>query len=140
MAEQLSDARIQRFLAGRQVAVLATLQPDGAPLAMPMWFLAGADTLTMISVAGLAKVKNLRRDGRCCVVAEAGTRADIRGVTVQGRAEFLEESAERRALADRFLEKYHPDLERRWGGRALPPDRVMFRIVPATVRSWGLPS
>jgi PPOX class probable F420-dependent enzyme len=140
MPEQLADARIQRFLAGRQVVVLATLQSDGAPLAMPMWFLPGADTLTMISVAGLAKVRNLRRDPRCCVVAEAGTRADIRGVTVQGRVEFLEDSPERRALVERFLERYHPDLERRWGGRALPPDRVMFRIAPRTVRSWGLPS
>jgi len=140
MPEQLSDARIQRFLGGRQVVVLATLQADGAPLAMPMWFLAGADALTMISVAGLAKVRNLQREPRCCVVAEAGTRADIRGVTVQGRAEFLADSPERRALVERFLEKYHPDLERRWAGRALPADRLMFRIVPRAVRSWGLPS
>ncbi len=71
MPEQLSDTRIQRFLADRQVVVLATLQPDGAPLATPMWFLAGADALAMISVAGLAKVRNLQRDPRCCVVAEA---------------------------------------------------------------------
>jgi len=140
MPEALSDARIQRFLEGRQVVVLATVQPDGSPLAMPMWFLPGADALTMISVAGLQKVRNLQRDGRCCVVAEAGTRADIRGVSVQGRAEFLGESAERRALVERFLARYHPELERRWTGKALPADRVMFRIVPRAVRSWGLPS
>jgi len=140
MSEQLADARIQRFLAERQVVVLATVQPDGSPLAMPMWFLPGADALTMISVAGLQKVRNLQRDGRCCVIAEAGTRADIRGVSVQGRAEFLGESPERRALVERFLARYHPDLERRWAGKALPADRVMFRIVPRAVRSWGLPS
>ncbi len=140
MAERLSDERIQRFLAGRQVVVLATLQPGGGPLAMPMWFLAEPDALTMISVAGLQKVRNLQRDPRCCVVAEAGTRADIRGITVQGHAEFLADSAERRALVERFLEKYRPDLERRWAGRALPADRVMFRIVPQKVRSWGLPA
>ena len=56
---------------------------DGAPLAMPMWFLPDGDSLVMISVAGLRKVDNLHRDPRVCVVAEAGTRgAEIRNVTV----------------------------------------------------------
>jgi general stress protein 26 len=60
----LDDTRIQRFLATREVAVLATVQADGAPLAMPMWFLHAPDTLTMISVADTQKVRNLKRDSR----------------------------------------------------------------------------
>ena len=92
----LEEARIQKFLETKQVAVLATVQPDGAPLAMAMWFLHDPAALTMISVDGLKKVHNLRRDPRVSVVAEAGTLQDdeIRGVAVQGRAEFL---AERRS-------------------------------------------
>ena len=31
-----------------------------------------------------------------------------------------------------------PQLEKYWNGRVMPPDRVMFRIVPEHVRSWGL--
>ncbi len=139
MSEQLADERIQRFLATKQVAVLASLQPDGGPLAIPMWFLHDHEALVMVSVADTQKVKNLRHDARCCVVAEAGTRGDIRGVNVRGWAEFLPESERRRALVERFLEKYHPDLERRWGGRAMPADRVIFQILPQKVRSWGLP-
>jgi PPOX class probable F420-dependent enzyme len=140
MAEVLADERIQRFLAVKQVVVLATVQPDGVPLAMPMWFLPGPDRVTMITVAATQKVQNLRRDPRCCVVAEAGTRADIRGVTVQGRAEFVPDSAERRRLVEQLLERYHPDLERRWGGHTMPADRLLFQIVPHKVRSWGLPA
>jgi peroxiredoxin Q/BCP len=37
-----------------------------------------------------------------------------------------------------LLDKYHPELARLWGGDAMPSDRVMFRIVPTRVRSWGL--
>jgi PPOX class probable F420-dependent enzyme len=130
---------IQRFLATKDVVVLATVGPDGAPLAMPMWFLHDAGGLTMISVDGTRKVRNLRRDPRVCVVAEAGVGGgDERIVTVHGRAEFLTDGPERRALVDRFHQKYHSRLERRWGGRAMPADRVMFRIVPARVRSAGL--
>jgi len=134
----LDDAPIQRFLGTKAVVVLATVQADGAPLAMPMWFVPGPATLTMISVEGTQKVRNLRRDPRVCVVAEAGGGGgDERGVTVQGHAEFLSDGSERRALAERFHAKY-PRLEHLWGGKAMPADRVMFRIVPARVRSWGL--
>jgi PPOX class probable F420-dependent enzyme len=134
----LDETRIRRFLDGTDVVVLATVQPDGAPLAMPMWFLHDPVSLTMISVDGTRKIHNLRRDPRVCVVAEGGARGEVRGVSVHGRVDFLPDGPERRALAERFADKYHPYLERRWGGRAMPPDRVMFRIVPSRVRSWGL--
>jgi PPOX class probable F420-dependent enzyme len=134
----LGDPRIQGFLASREVAVLATLQADGAPLAMPMWFLHGPTSLTMISVADTQKVRNLRRDPRVSVVAEAVSGSgEIRGVIVQGRIEFLSDGPERRALIDRFHEKYRR-LEKLWSGKAMPPNRVMFTIVPSRVRSWGL--
>jgi len=136
----LDDARVQAFLAGKEVVVLATVGSDGAPRATPMWFLHAPDALFMISVDDTQKVRDLRRDPRGAVVAEATTPAGaISGVTVRGRVEFLPESAERRLLAERFLTKYHPRLERLWGGRAMPPDRVLFRIAPERLRSWGLP-
>jgi PPOX class probable F420-dependent enzyme len=138
MTATLDDAAIQTFLATKEVVLLATVLPDGAPLAMPMWFLHDRTSLAMITLDGSRKVRNLRRDPRVCVVAESGTRGDIRGVTVRGRVEFLADSAERRRLVDRFLAKYDPNLEGLWHGRAMPPNRVMFRIVPERVRSWGL--
>jgi PPOX class probable F420-dependent enzyme len=133
----LGDAAVQRFLDGKQVAILATARADGAPLATPMWFLHDPAVLTMISVAATQKVRNLRRDPRVCVVAESAEGGVIRGVTVLGRAELLADGPERRALAERFHAKY-PGLARLWNGRAMPADRVMFRIVPRRVRAWGL--
>jgi PPOX class probable F420-dependent enzyme len=134
----LDDSRIQSFLATKEIAVLATVQADGSPLAMPMWFLHAPESLTMISVADTQKVRNLRRDGRVSVVAEAvAGNGEVRGVTVQGRAEFLQDGPERRALIDRFHAKYRR-LEKLWGGKAMPENRVMFRIAPSRVRSWGL--
>ena len=119
--------------------MLATLGPDGAPRATPMWFLPAPDAIFMISVEDTRKVRDLRRYPRVAVVAETTTpELAICGVTVRGRAEFLADSPERLLLAGRFLDKYRPRLERLWGGRAMPPTRVMFRIAPEHVRSWGL--
>jgi PPOX class probable F420-dependent enzyme len=136
----LDQDAVQRFLDTKHVVVLSTVQPDGGPLAMAMWFLHDRTALAMISVDGLQKVKNLRRDPRVCVVAEASSAqgSQGRGVTIQGRAEFLADGPERRALVDRFHGKY-PALQTLWKGRAMPANRVMFRIVPSRVLAWGLP-
>jgi PPOX class probable F420-dependent enzyme len=135
----LDAPRIGRFLAAKEVVVLATVQRDGAPLAMPMWFVHDGPFLAMLSVADTQKVRNLRHDARVCVVAEGVTDGGaICGVTVQGHAQFLDDGPERRALVERFLAKYGPRLERIWRGRAMPPDRVLFRVAPTRVRDWGL--
>jgi nitroimidazol reductase NimA-like FMN-containing flavoprotein (pyridoxamine 5'-phosphate oxidase superfamily) len=106
---------------------------------MPMWFLSDGASLVMISVADTQKVRNLRRDPRVCVVAESVSSGGvICGVTVQGRAELLDDGAERRALVAKLLAKYDPHLERIWGGCEMPSNRVMFRVVPARIRDWGL--
>ena len=133
------DPRTQQYLSTKDIVVLATINPDGTPLITPMWFLHDPSALVLISVDGLQKVRNLRRDPRLHIVAESGARGDdIKGVAVRGRAQFLPESAERRALATRLLDKYHPHLERFWSGRAMPANRVMFRVTPAQVHTWGL--
>jgi PPOX class probable F420-dependent enzyme len=133
------DPRIQQYLATKDIVVLGTINPDGTPLITAMWFLHDPSALVLISMDGLQKVRNLRRDPRLHIVAESGARGDdIKGVAVRGRAEFLGDSPERRALATRLLDKYHPHLEQYWSGRAMPADRVMFRVVPQQVRTWGL--
>ena len=133
-----ADARTQAYLSTKDILLLGTINPDGAPLITPMWFLHDPASLTLISVEGTQKVKNLRRDPRLHVVAESGTRGDIQGVAVRGRAEFLPDSPDRRVLARRLLDKYHPHLERLWGRREMPPNRVMFRVLPEHVHVWGL--
>lgn len=135
----LDDPRVQRYLATKDIVVLGTINPDGTPLLTAMWFLHDPSALTLISVDDLQKVRNLRRDPRLHIVAESGARGDdIKGVAVRGRAEFLGDSSGRRALAARLLDKYHPHLESYWGGRAMPANRVMFRVIPEQVRTWGL--
>jgi predicted pyridoxine 5'-phosphate oxidase superfamily flavin-nucleotide-binding protein len=133
----LDDARIQRFLATKEVAVLATVQPDGAPLAMAMWFLHDPAALTMISVDGLPKVRNLRRDPRVSVVAEAGSRrglsrqipAPLRAVGRTGHA-GQSRHVQDRAGADQEL---GPHL--RAGARPMPSTSVLVESGNASSRT-----
>jgi PPOX class probable F420-dependent enzyme len=139
MPARLGDHTIQHFLHHQDIAILATLQKDGAPLAVPMWFVADSESLCMVSVAETQKVRNLRRDSRVCVVVESGTRgADIRGVSIQGHVVFLAQTAIYQPVVDRLLQKYDPHLATLWGGTTMPANRVVFQILPAKVHSWGL--
>ena len=138
MAARLADSAIQHFLHSKDIALLATLQRDGAPLAMPMWFVADTDSLYMVSVADTQKVRNLRRDGRVCVVLESGRRgAEIRGVSIQGHVAFLEQADAYQSVVDCLLRKYEPHLATLWGGTTMPANRVVFQILPDKVHSWG---
>jgi PPOX class probable F420-dependent enzyme len=130
---------VQNFLPNKDIAILATLQQDGAPLAMPMWFVVDTEHLWMVSMADTQKVRNLRRDCRVCVVVESGTRgAEIRGVSIQGQVEFLTQADAYQPVVERLLRKYEPHLASLWGGTTMPANRVVFQILPTKVHSWGL--
>lgn len=133
----LADARVQALLAGRDVAVLATTRPDGSPLAMAMWFVHDEQAITMISIDGLQKVRNMRRDPRVCVVVESSHGGALRCASIAGVVEFVESPQARRPLVEKLFEKYASALEGRWKGSEMPDDRVMFRIVPRKVFLWG---
>jgi nitroimidazol reductase NimA-like FMN-containing flavoprotein (pyridoxamine 5'-phosphate oxidase superfamily) len=139
MPTSFVDPAVQHFLNSREVVILATLQHSGAPLAMPMWFVADAEGLYMVTVAATQKVRNLRRDRRVCIVAESGTRgAAIRGVSIQGQVVFLEGVDVYQPVVHRLLQKYDPHLAVLWGGTTMPSNRVVFQVVPNKVRCWGL--
>jgi PPOX class probable F420-dependent enzyme len=134
---QFSDPEVQQALEGPVTAVLATINPDGSPLAMPMWYVHDASGFGMVSVDGLQKIRNLHRDSRVSVVVETGAAAGLQCVIVQGTVEFLDATSDRAALGASFVDKYGERIEKRWGGRAVPRDRALFRVHPRRVKLWG---
>ena len=132
-----SDREVQRALERPATAILATINPDGSPLATPMWFVHDRSGIGMVSIDGLQKIRNLRRDPRVGVVVETGAATGLQCVIVQGTVEFLDTGADRAELGASFVEKYGESIEKRWGGRAVPDDRALFRIHPSRVKLWG---
>ncbi|MGB5758926.1 MAG: pyridoxamine 5'-phosphate oxidase family protein [Acidimicrobiales bacterium] len=138
MADRVfADPAIQRYLAGKDVMILAMLTVSGGPLATPMWFVHDEEQLAMVSVDGLAKVRNLERDPRVSVVAEGGRRGAIDGVVLTGEVRFLD-GDERLDWGRRFRDKYAPDIERLWGGPDLPDNRRVFALRPRVASAFGL--
>ena len=89
MPARLSSAQRERFLAGRHVAVLVTIAPDGRPVPTPIWYLY-RDGLFYFRTAGNAvKTENIRRDPRVSICIQ-DERPPYKAVIVQGTAEIRE--------------------------------------------------
>lgn len=132
-----SSPEAQARLRGPATAVIATINPNGSPLATPMWYVHDEEGFGMVSVDGLQKVRNLRRDPRISVAVEAEPAQGAGCIMVQGTVEFLDSSEDRRSLGALFAAKYGEGIEKRWGGPVVPDDRVLFRIHPTRVKLYG---
>lgn len=64
---------VDAFLAGPNPAVVATVRPDGAPHAVPTWYLWDGGRVLLNMAATRARLDNLRREPRIAltVLAEA---------------------------------------------------------------------
>ena len=132
-----ADPAIQQYLSGKDVMILAMLGVGGGPLATPMWFIHDYQQLAMVSVDGVAKIRNLERDPRVSVVAEGGGRGAINGVVLTGEVRFLD-GEQRLDWGRRFRDKYAPDIERLWGGPDIPDNRRVFAFNPRVASAFGL--
>jgi len=137
-ARSFEDADIQAVLDGKDVVVLSTLAPGGGPLAMPMWFVHDSRQLVMVSAPGLAKVRNMQRDSRVCVVAEGGSRDAPYGLVLTGDVTFVDDDADRLAWGNRFHAKYTPVIDRLWGGSDMPDNRLVFGFEPRVTSAYGI--
>ena len=116
-----SDLEIA-FLQSQRLGRLATVDADGAPHVVPLWFVYNAelDTIDLFGM-GMARSKKYRdvaRGGRAAFVADdAGGQWSIRGVEVRGRA-----------------------VQVASGGKAFDErvDDAFIRIDPTRIVGWGL--
>ena len=103
MPKRMSRAEWERFLAGRHVAVLATLGPDGQPALTPIWYLYRDGLLYMRTGVESIKAGNVRRDQRVTICIQ-DERPPYKSVTLYGRASIeAEEKGLDSAIARRYL-------------------------------------
>jgi hypothetical protein len=91
------------FLAAQRWMVLGTLEPDGGPWARLAPAALEAETLYFAVPLDSRDQRNLERDPRtCCASDQFPSYYEIRGATVHGRAQRIEEPAALARLAPRL--------------------------------------
>ena len=137
---RMSDAEIARFLEGCQSLNVATLDKDGAPHLTTLWFATLDGNILFETYGASQKVANLRRDPRIAVLCEQGmTYEQLRGVSVQGRAEIVDSGDRLETLMARIIDRNHPGLSPEAlaaQARAMSRKRVVVVIHPDRIMSW----
>ena len=80
------------FWEDRRTLHVASINSDGSPHLVPMWFTYVGDNLAFWTYRSSQKIVNLQRDPRITVMGEAGSvYEELRGISINGRAEIIED-------------------------------------------------
>jgi PPOX class probable F420-dependent enzyme len=138
---QMTDSEVRAFLEAGRSLQLATLDRAGAPHLVTMWY--GIDDqgrVVLETYSKSQKLLNVRRDPRIALLVEAGTEyAELRGVSIQARAEIVEDKERVREILRLVMLRNHPGispdmLER--GVEAGARKRTGIIAHPLRVISW----
>lgn len=89
---------------------LATVDENGLPWSAPLFYLAEDDlTLYWLSAAKSQHSSNLASQPRVAVSVFLSVEnwKEIRGVQMRGRVETIEEAAQRKAIIERYCQRFH---------------------------------
>lgn len=89
---KMSDDEVRDFLAGPHTLQVATVNADGTPHLVAMWYTLIDGNVAFWTYGKSQKVVNLLRDPRItCMVEEGKAYDQLRGVQIVGRAEVVDD-------------------------------------------------
>lgn len=139
-AIRMTEAEIVALLDECKSLQLATLDKDGAPHLTTVWFAYQDGTYLFETYGKSQKVVNLRRDPRVSVLAEQGTEySELRGVSVQGRAEIVDAGEPLQQLMEVIVARNHRGLDPGDVTKiaaSMAEKRVVVIVRPDKVISW----
>lgn len=125
--------------AGRDLQV-ASINADGTPHLVTMWYLRDGDDLCFWTYAKSQKVLNVRRDPRTTVLVATGEAyEELRGVSINGTATVEDDLETVLTFGEQVYEKYWGPIDNdlvREGVRVMGAKRVIIRVTPAKTTSW----
>lgn len=132
----MTEAEIDEFLAGSHLARLSTINPDGTPHTMPIWYEWCDGEFRMSTQTVQRKVENIRRDPRVTVLVDTD-HFPYRGVMAAGEAVLDTEDAVHRRIPifQRYVDNVD-DATRMARRLAEKWDPVMIHLRPTTMTSF----
>ncbi len=145
---KMSDDEVTAFLAGRRSMTWSTINADGTIHSVAMWYGFLDGKIAIETKTKSQKVKNLLRDPRTTVLVEDGEYYDeLRGVTISGTIEFVEDQDRQWALGVSVFERYTGAYNDEMAPfvEAMLRNRSIIMLNPTKTVTWdhrklGLPS
>jgi PPOX class probable F420-dependent enzyme len=136
---RMSDEEIRAFLHEGRILQVATIDHDGWPHLVAMWYVLVDDQIVFWTYAKSQKALNLRRDDRLTCMVETGVRyEELRGVQIKGRATLKNDREMVQRIGELIFERYMGPMNDnlRQVVAAQAPKRVLVFVEPVEVVSW----
>ncbi len=139
---QMTEEELADFIAAGKTLAVATINPDGAPHLVAMWYALHEGRIAFWTYGKSQKALNLRRDPRLTCLLESGmSYGELRGAQIHGEARLIEEVERvqaigeaiyrRNASADGHLTPMQLQII-----AAQAPKRIAVIVEPVSVASW----
>ncbi len=135
----MSDEEIRAFLQEQRTLQIATIDHDGWPHLVAMWYVVINGQVVFWTYAKSQKIVNLRRDDRLTCLIETGERySELRGVQIKGRAIISNDYETVLRIGAVIWERYNGSLNdaSRQMVAAQAAKRVLVFVEPVEVVSW----
>jgi len=134
----LSKKEIEAFLKGPNIAVVATVTPDGSPHAVPTWYEYDEGDIVLHMGPNSRRYGNMKRNDRVTVCIDARM-PPYKAVIIKGRAR-MEEAAYQGTHAERMRRMAVHYLGEVAGNQYADSiegqPTVIARVTPGRVTSW----
>ena len=137
---RMSYEEIRTFLGDQRTLQIATIDHDGWPHLVAMWYVLINDQVVFWTYAKSQKVINLRRDARLTCLVETGeSYSELRGVQIKGRANISDDNETVQRIGQDIFERYTGPLNE--NTRQLVASQAHKRVVvfvePVEIVSWN---
>jgi len=136
---RMTDAEIRAFLTEQLTLQVATIDHDGYPHLVAMWYVIINDEIAFWTYARSQKAVNLRRDPRLTCLVETGERyEELRGVQIKGQAVISDDPAAVLHAGEMIWERYTGPLNEhtRPMVEAQAAKRVIIFVKPVEIATW----
>jgi len=136
---KMTDEEIQVFLQEQHTLQVATIDHDGYPHLVAMWYVLFEHQIVFWTYARSQKAVNLRRDPRLTCLAEAGTRyEELRGVQIKGQGVIYDDLATVQRFGEMLSERYTGPIDDSTRPQmiAQAAKRIAVVVKPIEVVSW----
>ena len=136
---RMNDEEIRAFLEEQRTLQVATIDHDGWPHLIAMWYVLIHDQVVFWTYAKSQKIVNLRRDDRLTCLVETGERYDeLRGVQIKGRAIISDDRETVQRIGEAIWERYTGPLNdtTRQMVTAQAAKRVVISVKSVEIVSW----
>ena len=137
---RMSYEEIRTFLGDQRTLQIATIDHDGWPHLVAMWYVLINDQVVFWTYAKSQKVINLRRDARLTCLVETGeSYSELRGVQIKGRANISDDYETVQRIGAVIWERYNSSLNdtSRQMVAAQAAKRVVVFVEPVEIVSWN---